>query len=225
MKDFGWKFLRNDNRSGRGNEPSWQEGETRSWPGEIVMCRRGYHDSPSIYDALGYAPGNVLALTHAFGQTLSDKYPIGEAKRVSETLTIVLIRNVARELRLWGCDCVERSLIRAREAGDPNEELWPILQTVRLFANGEASASDLDKAGQKVAKIANNTPQPWADLTTSLMYITSPLAYAAARTAASVTAWSLVTVAGKAWDDEMAWQRHRLDALIMPMFFDQGEKR
>ena len=55
-----YHFLQADMRAGEGKEPPWEVGETRSFSGSVSLCRAGYHSSPSLWDALQYAPRGQL---------------------------------------------------------------------------------------------------------------------------------------------------------------------
>jgi hypothetical protein len=77
-----WKFLRDDMRSGSGYEGPWHIGETRTLVGgRIIPCERGYHGSPTPFDALQYAPGSVVALVDLSGDVNPHGSPVVAAVR------------------------------------------------------------------------------------------------------------------------------------------------
>jgi hypothetical protein len=185
-----YHFLRDDMRSNSGNEPPWTIGEERSISLPIVMCRNGYHWSPSWYDGLSYAPGNMACVIEYSGQTLTDT-----DKGVSERRRLVAVRNVATELRLWGCDCVERIFERLESQErviDPR--LKNVIVVARRFAHDEATEKELANA-RKAAAAADAAYVAYA-----------AAAYAAAADAAKKT--------------EIAWQRQHLDDILNPLFAD-----
>jgi len=98
-----YHFLQDDMKSNFGNEKAWKVGETREIKGELEMCRRGYHASPSWYDALGYAHGNMACIVEIGG------YETGDGKYVAHKRTLIEARNAEKVLRTWGCDCAERA--------------------------------------------------------------------------------------------------------------------
>jgi hypothetical protein len=66
-----------------------------------------------------------------------------------DRLWVVLRREFLgdRLLRLFACDCAERSLIREREAGrEPDERSWNAVAVARRYANGEVTDEELEAA-------------------------------------------------------------------------------
>jgi hypothetical protein len=49
-------------RSWQGGEKPWVDGEVREIEGEPILCKRGYHASTFIDDALTYSPGGPQVL-------------------------------------------------------------------------------------------------------------------------------------------------------------------
>ena len=143
IHSFHW--LQADMRSGSGRERPWTVGETRSVP-TAKLCERGYHSSPTLWDALGYAPGPVACLVEVSEPVASDATP-NAAKQVSLSRRLVAAVNVERELRLWGCECAERALLRERERGrEPDPRCGAAVETARRYANGQATAEELAAA-------------------------------------------------------------------------------
>lgn len=67
-----YHFLKEDMKAGSGDEKAWTVGETRTIEGRIVLCKRGYHSSPSWYDALRYAPGPMACIVEIGGDIVKD---------------------------------------------------------------------------------------------------------------------------------------------------------
>ena len=124
--------------AGSGNEPAWAVGETRTFPGKPMLCKQGYHFSPTPWDALQYAPGPVLTLVK-----VSARKAQGGDKGVAKKRMLLEAVDVSRELRLFACDCAERVLpLFEAEFPDDNRPRQAI-ETARKFANGEASEAEL----------------------------------------------------------------------------------
>ena len=130
-----YKFLRDNMKSGSGEEPAWKEGEKRTIKGKLKICSRGYHSSPSWHDALGYAQGSIACMVEVSKPTekQSDKY-------VSHSCTIVKARNAEKVLRAWGCDCAERALKKAKVT---DERSWNAIKVARLYNEGKATKKEL----------------------------------------------------------------------------------
>ncbi|MDO8750341.1 MAG: hypothetical protein Q7K03_04255, partial [Dehalococcoidia bacterium] len=142
-----YHFLKADMTAGSGKEPAWTVGETRTMKGKAVMCERGYHASPTLYDALDYAPGPVACIVELGGpvEWQSDK-------GVSLSRKLVKAVNVERELYLFAADCAEHvAHIYTRKTK------WQPAQTievVRRFANGQATAEELAAGAARAARAA-----------------------------------------------------------------------
>ena len=132
-----YKFLKDDHRSGCGNEPPWKEGETRTVAGDIVMCERGYHASPSWLDALQYAQGSIACIVDL------EKPIKGDDKWVSNTCTIIKMVDATKVLRTFACDCAERALKRANVT---EERSWNAITVSRLYNEGKATREELAAA-------------------------------------------------------------------------------
>src|SRR3990172_1036101 len=196
-----YKFLRSDYCSGAGSEPVWQVGETRRLEGELAICARGYHSSPSWLDALRYAPGTVAALVKI---SEPEEPELRQSdKTCSREMTVLGSRDVSRELRLFGADCAERVLLRERERGrEPDKRLWAAVEAARQFAAGAIVEGRL-KANAAAYATANAT------------------AYAAAYAAAYAPANAAADATREA---ERAWQRQRLADYLDPLFTDVQEE-
>ena len=112
--------------------------------GDIIICKRGMHASRTVHDALGFAQGSQLCRVRVWGdvQEQNDKI-VGRYREV------LAIRDVASELRLWGCWCVRNTPITG------GKTVWDLLTDARSrnaievaerFARNEATREELGAA-------------------------------------------------------------------------------
>ena len=134
----GYHFLKDNMTGCYGNEPAWKIGEERKVKGKLEMCQRGYHASPSFYDALSHAKGNVACIVQLSGEIIkdTDKYVASKRKLVSAI-------NIEKVLRAWGCDCAERALKKAKVR---DERSWNTIKVARLYNEGKATRKELAAA-------------------------------------------------------------------------------
>ncbi len=210
-----YHFLTSDMRAGHSDEPPWTVGETRSIDVEPVLCEQGYHASPTLRDALRYAPGPIACIVVLGGCVVSD-----EDKSVATRRTLLSAVNVERELRIFACDCAEHVLHIYEEQYPGDKRPRHAIEVARRFISGKATDAELTAARAAAYAAARAA------------------AYAAARAAWAVTssfwdaAWSACAVAWAAraaatavlvasnatWDGteaEREWQAQRLDELIL----------
>ena len=190
-----YKFLRDDMRSGYGEEGPWQVGERREVKGDLALCANGYHWSKDWFDALVYARGNVAAIV----EVPSRGNRTDTTKGCSRWQRLVAAVNVERELRLFAVECAERALHRERDAGrEPDPRSWAALDVARRYGNGKATVADMAAA--------------WA--------AARDAAWAAARAAARDAAWAAAKAAAgdSAKAAEVEWQRQRLNELLDAVF-------
>jgi hypothetical protein len=116
-----WHWLKDDMHSGSGRERAWVEGEERThFSKTLLICERGYHSSPTPWDGLSYAQGNVLCLVE-----ISEPEAQQDDKYVSRTRKLIKAINVEHELRAFACDVAEEALTKEREAGrEPDARSW-----------------------------------------------------------------------------------------------------
>jgi len=215
MQAFHW--LNEDMTAGSGSEPPWTVGETRTIEGELKLCERGYHSSPSLRDALAYSSGPVACFVEVSDPVASEVEP-HQAKQVSHSRTLLKAVNVERELRLWGCDCAERALLRERERGhEPDPRSWAAIAVARRYADGEASKVELAAAGAAARAAARDAARDaaWAAAWAAAWHAARDAARAAARAAAGAA--------------EIEWQRQRFDELVLSKLLagqvHQGQER
>ncbi len=137
-----YHFLKDNMEAGSGIEKAWKIGEEREYGGDIAMCSRGYHSSPSWYEALGYAPGSMACIVEI--PSVKRGTIKGDDKSVSPKRKLVDCRNTEKVLGAWACDCVERAL---KKAGVTDKRSWNAIKVVRLFSRGEATSKELAAAG------------------------------------------------------------------------------
>ena len=130
--------------AGSGDEPAWTEGEERTMTGKLVICKRGYHSSPTPWDGLQYAQGNVLCLveipTPTKANTQSDK-------QVTRSRKLIRAINVEHDLRAFACDVAEEALTRVRERGrEPDARSWQAIAVARRYNEGAATKEELAAA-------------------------------------------------------------------------------
>ena len=200
-----YHFLRDDMTAGSGNEPPWQLGEEREIKGEIRLCERGYHSSPTWFDALSYAHGNMACIVEVSKPISKD-----EDIQVSRKRKLIAAKNAEKTLRAWACDCAERAL---KKAGIKDERSWNAITVTRLYNEGKASKEDLD-AAYAAAKAAADAAS--GDASDAAAYAAraavGDAAYAAARDAADAASGDA------SWDAEIKWQKRRLNWYMRRLF-------
>ena len=227
---IAYHFMREGLRSGAGEEPAWTLGEERSIEGEIVLCQHGYHSSPTLLDALQYAPGPIACLVE-----ISEPEAQDEAKYVSRTRKLLAFADVSKELRQFAIDCAERALIREREQGrEPDERSWKAVEAARAFLHEEITSEEIEAAQAAAQAVAQ--PTDWeaartaarvaaqeADLVaawTTTQVVAKAAAWTVAReaaVAAAVHAADRADTRTEAWVAERDWQRQHLHNLIEPV--------
>jgi len=185
-------FLREDMTAGNGNEPAWTVGETRTIKGgRIEPCIRGYHASPTARDAITYTPGPMLCLVELKGQSI---YKHGDPvdKLVARTRTLVSVKDVSVELRLFAADCAEH-ILPLFERDNPSD-LRPrfAIEAARKFALGEITKEEL------AAALAAARDAALAAARDAALAAARDAAWTAAWTAALAAAWTAARVAALA---------------------------
>ena len=237
-----YHFLNTNMMAAKGLESPWQVGETRAITTKPIMWKRGYHASPTPYDALQYALGPVLCEVTLGGTilTYSDK-------SVAQSRTLIAAIDVTPELGAWVCDCAERVLY-IFEVRNPNDNRpRKALEMARKCLIGYALRKELSIATARAADAARAAadvdalnwaynPTYWARNFADYD-VTGADAAAAARAAASASSRAAGYVSGsydsakviadaaadaaraadRAGDPmERVWQQDRLTALVLP---------
>ena len=200
-----YHFLKDNMRGGYGDEPAWKIGEEREVKGNLEMCRWGYHASPSFYDALGYARGNMACVVELSGKIIrdTDKYVASKRKLLKAV-------NTEKVLRTWGCDCAERALKKAKVK---DERSWNALKVARLYNEDKATKKELAAAraaGDAARAAAWDAGDAARDAARTAAWAAGDAAWAAAWAAgaARTAAW------GVARSAEVKWQKRHLDKLM-----------
>ena len=202
------------------NKPDekWRIGQRRTLKGEIIPCQYGYHASPSLWDALRYAPGALACKVELSGTIV----PHGDDKYAASTRKLVAAVNVERELRLFAADCAEHVLYLFEEKYPDDDRPRKAIQSARDFANDSISAYATNAAAD-AANAAANAAYATAD---AAAYAAANAAYAAyaaanayatnaaaaaANAAAANAAYAAATYAYAGRSAEKEWQREQFE--------------
>ena len=196
---LGWHWIAEDRgMSHCKGRPVIEVGKVYTVRGALEICRNGLHACRSALDALAYAPGPVICRVRLSGEILE---PEGSDKACARRREVLWIADATRTLRLFGCDCAERALMRELEAGrQTDRRSWSAIATARRFGDGRATPEELDSARAAA----------W-DSAWDAARAASGAAWAAAWDAAGAAAWD---AAGAA---ERQWQSERLDGLLLAL--------
>ncbi len=202
-----YHFLKDNMCGGYGGEPAWTVGEEREYTGKLKMCHAGYHASPSFYDALSYAKGNMACVVELSDEIIkdTDKYVASKRKLISAV-------NAEKALRTWGCDCAERALKKAKVK---DERSWNAIKVARLYNEGKATKQELAAARDAAWDAARDAAwdaardAAWDAAWDAARATARGAARGAARAAAWDAAWDAAraTARGAAWD--AAWDAAR----------------
>jgi hypothetical protein len=117
-----YHFTSEELRDGRPIPPA---GEWLEHDGEVIMCKSGLHASQTAFDALQYAPGQMLHQVELDGivQTDTDKLVAKRRKIIATIDATALLRLFARKqalsvIHLWDCPAITREYL---ETGDENK--------------------------------------------------------------------------------------------------------
>ena len=195
-KVTAWHFVGDDKRLTHGSGLEVAPGYIYMTDGPIVLCKSGMHASLRVSDALIYAHGSILCRVALWGEI-----EYGSDKMVARHREVIAMRNVERELRLWGCWCV-------RQVWHLIDSEWSreSVVTAEAFARGDATREQLAAAG------AAATSAAWAAARSTAGgagAAAKAAAKAAARAAARAAAWAAARAA--AWDSA-AWAAARAAA-------------
>lgn len=131
----------------RDGRPVPPDGEWLIHDGPAVMCEAGLHASRHPFDALTYAPGNVLCLVEC-----DDVVDEEEDKLVCRRRRIVARFDAARLLREFAADCAE-SMLQLVPADSQLACMWAI-DAARRFARGECDEDERTAAAYAAADAA-----------------------------------------------------------------------
>ena len=170
-------FCKEDMTAAQGNEPPWTVGETRTLQGELVMCKHGYHSSPTITDALTYITGPVINLVEIGEPDLSQSVGHNANKYVSRSRQIIKSVDLSGPLRLLICDIADRENERyEQESGKPApEEARLSVLAGRKFAAGEITREEMKQAHKAISSSYYDPPvHSYASLYTHYASHSSP---------------------------------------------------
>ena len=145
-KILAWHFIPDDRMLAHQTppmavEPGFIYGEPE---GDIKICRFGMHASRRVYDALYYGSSSTLCRVRIWGDIQEH-----DDKLVGRYREVLAIRDVASELRLWGCWCIRNTKLA------DGRTVWDLLadprsrnavETAERFAQGEATREELAAA-------------------------------------------------------------------------------
>ena len=218
---ISWHWLKADMHAGSGREKAWTVGEERTSKCKVIkLCKSGYHSSPTLFDALAYAPGTMACIVE-----ISEPEGRDETKFVSRTRKLLAAVNVEKYLRQFACDCAERACIREREKGrEPDARSWAAIEAARACIRGEITPEELSAANHAAnyaAYYAANSAANYAAYSAAYSAAHSAAnyaAYSAANSAANSAAYSAANYAAysAARSVERAWQRTRFDEVVLP---------
>jgi hypothetical protein len=231
----GYHFLNLDMTAGQGSEPAWTVGEKRTLHGGTINpCQYGYHQSPTLFDALKYAPGSMACRTELSGRRIvAHGSPVD--KYAGRTRRLIAAIDVSHALRHFAADCAEHILPRFEEKYPNDARPRAAIQAARDFADGKiasaASAAALSAAS--AAALSATAGAAYYAASAASAAARSATAYAAyyAASAASAAALSAALAAasaaasyyaarggGAARAMEIEWQRDRFDAQFGGIF-------
>jgi len=181
-----WHFCGADRKLSKGDGRHIKTGRTLKYKDDLWMCKSGLHASPTIYDALQYAPGPILCKVVLGGKVIK-----GDDKSVAEERTVLKMRDVTNDLHEFACQCAERALRRVKVT---DSRCWDAIKAKRLWLRGKISDKELAMA-RDAAGAADTAGAAWD--------------------VARDAAWDASgAVAGSgAWAAEIAWQKKTLQKL------------
>jgi hypothetical protein len=182
-------------------------GEWLTYDGAIVMCESGLHASATPYDALQYAPGQLLHQVELDGiaDTHADKVVAKRRKIVATIDATTLLRAFARKqalsvIHLWGCPAITKQYLETGE------------ESIRSAADAAWSAAYAARSAVYAARSAAGSA---ADAAWSEAYA----AYAADAADAADAAWSAArSAADAAWSAAWSEAREQFDAMVEAAF-------
>jgi len=201
-------------KSGKGDELPWVVGETRRIEGEVALYFRGYHSSPTILDALGYAPGPVACVVEV-------SEPVGKdsSKQVSRTRTLIAALDATRVLHEFTCRVAE-DVLSIFENQFPNDKRpREVIETKRKWLMGTATNEELAAAGEAARdaySVVGDRGAAWA------AYCAAWAVYCAASGAVCDAAWAARVAACATWATAYGTARAKYDSWLDEMLREAG---
>ena len=191
MPELAWHFLNADMRANSGQEGPWSVGETRRIDGDIELCRRGYHASENIRDAMSYANGPIICRVLLNGTIRRDNDKMVASER---TLLWALPLKVSeRVLHEFACHVAEDALIAIRDSGGKvDDRSWRAIEAKRLWIDGCISDQDLSAAWSAAESAAWSAYAAWSAARSAAWSAAKSAAESAAKSAAKSAANDLL---------------------------------
>ena len=215
----GWHFLAEDGKLAYGDNRKPRKGVwykakpdmDNSYSGTPTLCEWGMHASPTVLNALQYAPGPILCRVE-----LRENIARGDDKAVAIERRILARIDATKMLHLFACDCAEKALVAAQVT---DQRSWNALKVKRLWVEGKATDEELAAARAAAWDAARAAARDaardaawdaaWDAARGAAWDAAWDAARAAARNAARDAAWDA------AWAAARAEQRQRLEAMAM----------
>ena len=177
---------------GKWDLPNGKPGKWRRVHGQLVPCKNGIHLCRA-QDLLGWCAPRLFVAEHGGALVIAEnKVVVRKARLLREVTTWN-----DRIARLFACDCAERALKAAKVA---DERSYNTIAVARRFANGNATAAELDAAHAAAQDAARTAAHAAAH---------------AAVWAAQAVAWDAAHAAAHAaWNTEREWRTQRLLAYL-----------
>ena len=166
--------------------------------GEPVMCRRGFHASERIIDALRYAPGAIVSRVELSGIIVR-----GTDKLVATRRRVLWFVDATAILHEFACRCAEGALNVAHVT---DQRSWGAIAAKRRWLAGELTAADLAAAWDAAWDAARAAAR--AAAWDAARDAATAAAWAAARAAARDAAWAAARAAKNALLTEMVQAAH-----------------
>ena len=166
-----WHFVGDKLRNG---QPVPPDGEWLEWTGPLVMCQSGLHASRDPFDALKYAPGNILCRVECAGEIIEDIDKLACSRR-----KIIERRDATEGLRYFA----RAEALSVAHLWDPPDVVLEFLMTGdEELRSASAAASRANWAASAAAREASAAARQasWAASAASW----------AARAAASAASWA-----------------------------------
>ena len=212
-----WHFAGKTLRDGR---PLPRRGDVLKHDGPVVPCESGLHGSERAIDALGYAPGPLVALCELGGEVVahgSDKHAASERHYLTGYV------DATRVLHEFACWCATQALngVEAR-GGKVDPRSRAAIATKLAWLDGKAADADMAAAwdAARDASWDAASDAAWAATRAAAMAAAWDAAWDATRDAARAAAWdatrdaAMAAACGAAWDAQKTELERRLLALL-----------
>ena len=178
-------------------------GEWLTYDGTIIMCESGLHASATPYDALQYAPGQLLHQVELDGiaDTHTDKVVARRRKIVATIDATTLLKAFARKqalsvIHLWDCPAITKQYLETGEESirsAAGSAAWSAAESVAESAAWSAAGSAAWSAAESAAgSAAGNAARSaaWSAAWSAAESVAESAAWSAAWSAARSAAWS-----------------------------------